>query len=322
MTDRVLALGLALALVAVPLAARAQQMGKVYRIGALREGPDPQSRAFVEAMRELGWIEGQNFILERRTADRREQLPALAAELVQLKVDLILATGTPATSAAKEATRTIPIVFTLGTDPVDTGLVTSFARPGGNLTGFALGICDVKLLEALKDAVPRVSRVAYPAPVVLPLIGPDPCATPLERSGPGPGSRDYGHSIAGPGDIDAFFPAAKRAGDSAVVVPNLSWLRPHLKRIGVAAARSGLPSIGYDRQFAESGGLLSYGPAPLQNIPRLAAQIDRILKGAKPGDLPVEQPTKFEFVINLKTAKALGLTIPPAVLARADQVVE
>jgi ABC-type uncharacterized transport system substrate-binding protein len=156
----------------------------------------------------------------------------------------------------------------------------------------------------------------------LPTIGPDPARSGFNAAAQALGIAITDIPLQGPGDIDAFFTAAKRFGDGAVVVPNLSWLRPHLQRIGVAAVKSGLPSIGHDRQFAESGGLLSYGPTPLQNIPRLAAQIDKILKGVKPADLPVEQPTKFELVINLKTAKALGLTIPPSLLARADQVIE
>ena len=308
--------------VAAPIRAGAQQVGKIYRIGVLREGSDPLSKPFADAMRELGWVEGQNLRIESRNADRPAQLPALAAELVRLKVDLILTTGTPATSAAREATKTIPIVFSLGSDPVDTGLVTSFARPSGNLTGFALGIYDIKLLEALKEAVPRVSRVAYPAPVVLPIIGPDPARPSLNAAAKALGIEITDIPLRGPGDIDAFFTAAKRVGDGAVVVPNLSWLRPHLQRVGIAAAKSGLPSVGYDRQFAESGGLLSYGPTPLERLPRLAAQIDKIFKGAKPGELPVEQPTKFDLVVNLKTAKALGLTIPQTLLVQATTVIE
>jgi putative ABC transport system substrate-binding protein len=270
-------------------------------------------------MREVGWVEGQNLKIERRNADRRDQLPALAAELVRLKVDLIQATGTPATRAAKEATKTIPIVFILAADPVETGLVASFARPGGNLTGWAMGAYDGKLLEVLKEAVPRVSRVAYPATSP---IAAGPSRASLNTAAQALGLETKGIAVQGPKDFDSFFAAAKRLGAGAVLVPNVAWFRPHLERIGAAAAKSHLPAIGYDRQFAESGGLLSYGPTPLQNLPRLAAQIDKILKGAKPADLPVEQPTKFELVINMRTAKTLGLTIPPALLQRADQVIE
>jgi putative ABC transport system substrate-binding protein len=306
-----------LALLAAPLAAKAQH-GKVYRIGELREGPARFRKPFMDAMRELGWIEGQHFKIETRTADRQDQLPALAAELVRLKVDLILTGGTPATRAAKEATKTIPIVFNLGDDPIGTGLVASFARPGGNLTGFTLGVYDEKLLELLKEAVPKVLRVAYAAPAQQ--IGERPkrlnAAAQVFRVEIRP------IVVQGPKDFDTFFAAAKNLNSDGVLVPNVAWFRPHLERIGFAAARSHLPTIGYDRQFAEAGGLLSYGPAPFQSVPRLAAQVDKILKGAKPADLPVEQPTKFELVVNLKTAKALGLTIPQSVLLRADEVIE
>jgi putative ABC transport system substrate-binding protein len=301
---------------ATPLAAGAQQAGKIYRIGVLREGSDPLSKPFAGAMRELGWVEGQNLRIESRNADRPEQLPALAAELVQLEVDLILTTGTPATSAAKAATKTIPIVFTLGADPVRTGLVASFARPGGNLTGWAYGIYTWKLLEVLKEALPRVSRVAFPA------TSAGPSSADLNEAALALGLQIKGIAVQGPKEFESFFAAAKRLGAGAVLVPNVAWFGPHFERIGAAAAKSHLPAIGHARQFAESGGLLSYGPTALQHLPRLAAQIDKIFKGAKPGDLPIEQPTKFELIINLKTAKALGLTIPPSLLARADQVID
>ena len=314
-----LAVVLALGVILAPLAGEAQQAGKVYRIGVLREGADTWAKPFADAMREFGWVEGQNFKIERRHADGRDKLPALAAELVGLKVDVILTSGTPATRAAKGATKTIPIVFNLASDPVETGLVASFARPGGNITGFALGTYDGKLLEVLKEGVPRVSRVAYPA---TPPIAEAPSRASLNAAARALGVELKGVVVKGPEDFDSFFAAAKRLGDGAVLVPNVAWFRPHLERIGAAAAKNHLPAIGYDRQFAESGGLLSYGPTPLQNVPRLAAQLDKILKGAKPADLPVEQPTKFELVVNLKTAKALGLTIPQSVLIRADQVFE
>jgi ABC-type uncharacterized transport system substrate-binding protein len=307
----------ALALFAAPLVAESQPRG-VYRIGDLREGPSPSSKAFVDAMRALGWIEGKHFTIESRNATSRDQLPTLATELVRLKVDLILTGGTPATRAAKEATKIIPIVFNLGDDPVGSGLVASFARPGGNLTGFTQGVYDEKLLEILKQVLPRASHVAYAAPA-------------QER-----GSRSKRLNTAArvlgveirhivveePEDFGHFFTTAKGSGDDAALVPNIAWFRPHLETIGATAVKSRLPAIGYSREFAESGGLLSYGPAPFQHVPRLAAQVDKILKGAKPADLPVEQPTKFELVINLKAAKALGLTIPPAVLARADEVIQ
>jgi ABC-type uncharacterized transport system substrate-binding protein len=280
---------LILALLATPLLAEAQ-LRKVHRIGELREGPAPPSKDFADAMRELGWIEGQHFKLERRNAGRRDQLPALAAELVRLQVDLILTGGTPAARAAKEATNTIPIVFSVADDPVGSGLVASLARPGGNLTGFTLGVYDEKLLEVLKEAVPGVTRVAYAAPAQETGTRPERLNTAARVLG----VEVRPIVVQGPKDFDRFFGSARDLGSGAILVPNVAWFRPHLERIGFAAAKSRLPAIGYDRGFAQSGGLLSYGPAPLQNVPRVAAQ----------------------------TAKALGLTIPPAVLARADEVIE
>jgi putative ABC transport system substrate-binding protein len=305
-----------LGLLAAPFAAEAQQGARVYRIGLLSEGAHPLSRPLTDALRELGWVEGRNLKFERRSADRGDQLPSLAAELVRLKVDLIVSNGTPASRAAKEATKAIPIVFNLGEDPVARGLVASFAQPGGNLTGFVVGFYDDKALEVLKEALPGVRRVAYLA------VGPGERFARLHAAGRSLGVEIQGIPVQGPSDLDGFFAAAGRVGAGGVVVSNIAWFRPYLERIGAASARSRLPAIGYYRQFAEAGGLLSYGPGQFENAPRLAAQIDKILKGAKPGDQPVEQPTKFELVINLRTAKALGLTIPPAVLARADEVIE
>jgi putative ABC transport system substrate-binding protein len=313
---RRIGLAVVLAFLVAPVAAQTQQAGKVYRIGVLREGAEIRAKTFADAMQEFGWIEGQNLKLERRHADRQDKLLALAAELVELKVDLIYTNGTPATRAAKEATKAIPIVFVLGADPVASGLVASYARPGGNVTGFADGIYDGKLLEVLKEAVPRVSRVAF-----LDTLG-GPSRVDLSAIARALGVEVKGISVNGPEDFDSFFAAAKRLGDVAVLVPSIAWFRPHLERIGAAATRNRVPSIGPIRQFAESGGLLSFGVAwPPEAYPRIAAQIDKILAGAKPADLPVEQPTKFELVINLKTAKALGLTIPQSLLVRADEII-
>jgi putative ABC transport system substrate-binding protein len=310
-------------ILAAPLAGETQQATKIYRIGALSDGPDPASGPLAAAMQELGWIEGQNFRFERRNAGTREQLPLLAGELVRLKVDLIFAFGTLAALAARDATKTIPIVFRLGDDPVANGLVASFARPGGNLTGFAAGLYEDKLLEVLKEALPRTSRVAHP----IPTDAPPPEAESKRQARMTAAARTLGVELRRievhrPPDFDGFFAAAKRQGADAALVPNIVWFRPLLEAIGAAAAKSRLPAIGYDSQFAVSGGLLSYGPVSFESSPRLAVQIDKILKGTKPADLPVEQPTKFELVINLKTAKALRLTIPPSVLGRADQVIE
>jgi putative ABC transport system substrate-binding protein len=300
-----------------PLAAVAQQSGKVYRIGLLSEGAHPLSKPLADALRELGWIEGKNLKFERWSTDRGDQLPSLAAELVRLKVDLILTNGTRAARAAKEATKAIPIVFSLGEDPVANGLVVSFGRPGGNLTGFVVGVYDEKALEVLKEALPALRRVAYPA-----AAGPGERFAGLHAAARALGVDVQGIPVQEPSDLDGFFAAARRAGAGAVLVENIAWFRPYLERIGAASVKNRLPAIGYYRQFAEAGGLLSYGPAQFENIPRLAAQIDKILKGARPADLPVEQPTKFDLVINLKTAKALGLTIPQSLLLRADEVIQ
>jgi ABC-type uncharacterized transport system substrate-binding protein len=236
--------------------------------------------------------------------------------LVSLKVDLILTTGTPASRAAKQATATIPIVFNLGADPVQEGLVASLARPGGNLTGFALGFYEDKQLELLKEAVPRLSHVAC-------LCSGDPASwSAVSDAARRAGMRLQLLDVRGPNDLDNALMTAASGRTEGLLVPNTQWLNNQLERIADLAAKRKLPSIFYYRAFVEAGGLLSYGPTPGQNAPRLAAHVDRILKGAKPADLPVEQPTKFELVINLKTAKALGLTIPPAVLARADEVIQ
>jgi putative tryptophan/tyrosine transport system substrate-binding protein len=319
---RLIGLVLSLALTLTSIAAEAQQPAKIYRIGTLSDGPDPASGPLMDAMRDLGWVEGHNFKIERRKANAREQLPALAAELVRLKVDLIFTFGTLAALAARDATKTIPIVFRLGDDPVANGLVASFGRPGGNLTGFALGLYEDKLVEVLKEALPRVSRVAYPLPADPPPTGESRRQERLTAAARTLGLELRRIEIQRPGDFDRFFAAAKRQGADAALVPNIVWFRPLLEGIGAAAFRSRLPAIGYDSQFAVSGGLLSYGPVSFESTPRLAAQIDKILKGARPGDIPVEQPTKFQLVINLKTAKELRLTIPQSILLRADQIIE
>jgi len=253
-------------------------------------------------------VDGQNIVLDRRYAEGyADRLPALARQLVGLSVDLILTFGTPATRAAKEATATIPIVFSLGADPVQSGLVASFARPGGNLTGFAYGAYEDKELEVLKEVMPGLSRVACL------------CRSELLSA----------HAIRAlrlqvqfldpqnPDDLDRAFASARSGLAEAVLVPDFAWFSNSvLQRIADLATKSRLPAIGTVRVFAALGGLASYGPRRGQAVPRVLAYMDRILKGAKPADLPVEQPTLFELVINVKTAKALGLTIPQALLIR------
>jgi len=314
-----LTLVLAVFAAALPLAADAEQPGKVWRIGFLRVGVFPVSKDFRDAMRELSWIEDQNIKLEPRYADNRAQLPALAAELVQLKVDVIVTNGTPATLAAKQATTTTPIVFFLAADPVGNRVVASLARPGGNATGFAYGLYGHKMLEVLKAALPASTRVVYP---VLRGEVPESNSNPeFARGAVALGLQMQGIDVDGPQEFGSFYSAGQNAGADAVLIPDVPAFTPHLRRIGAEATSAGLPAIGYAREFADGGGLLYYGPAS-QHWPRLAAQVDKILRGANPADLPVEQPTKFELIVNLKTAARLGVTIPQSLLVRADEVIQ
>ncbi len=303
-------------ILAVQLIANAQQATKMYRLGFLKHGIEPLQKPFWDAMRTLGWVENQNVKIEARYAVSEDQLPVLAAELVQLKVDLILTQGTPATRAAKQATNAIPVVFSVGSDPVASGLVANLAQPGGNLTGFAYGTYEEKLLEVLKAALPGTSRVAYP------LFGEfGESDGRMQRAAKTLGVQVNAISVKGPEDIGHFYAEARRTKTDAVVIPDVAWFSPHLEQLGAESTKNRLPAIGFKRPFAEAGGLLSYGPT-IQAAPRLAAQVDKILKGAKAADLPVEQPTIFELVINLKTAKTLGLMIPQAVLQRANDVIQ
>jgi putative tryptophan/tyrosine transport system substrate-binding protein len=309
---------LALVLFTASRPAHAQLTGKVYRIGWLHEGVRPLSPPFLEAMRVRGYVYDHNFFIERRPAETREQLPALAAELVTLKVDLIVTNGTPATRAAQQATTTIPIVFYVGADPVQSGLVASFAQPGGNLTGFVGGLYPDKQLEILKETVPGLVRVA--------------CLCSSNPENPGKvqiidaarvlGLEILDLAVLGPDDFAPFFVAARRAGAQAVIVGDAPWFSPHHARLGELAAQSRLPAIGSQRPFAEAGGLLSFAHKQGENNSRLVAQIDKILQGTKPADLPVERPMRFEVVINLKTAKALGIAMPPSLLLLADEVIQ
>jgi putative tryptophan/tyrosine transport system substrate-binding protein len=312
----------AAALLAVPLAAGAQPAGKVYRIGVLSpEVPPPGLlEGFQEGLRELGYAEGKNVAFESRHAEgKNERLAALADELVRLKVDVILTVNTPAAQAAKA---TIPIVMTRVSDPIRMGLVPSLARPGGNLTGLSFTAVDLapKQLELLKEILPEISRVAFlwyadnPA-ATMGVRGLEPAATQLNL--------DFLHlPVRAPSDFRGAFLAAVRARAGALVVFEDVWLTKHRGQILDLAAKYSLPVISLYKDFAEAGGLLAYGASPPAIYRRAAYYVDRILRGAKPSDLPIEQPTKFDLIINLKTAKALGLTIPPSVLARADQVIE
>jgi putative ABC transport system substrate-binding protein len=324
--SRALSALLALGLVAAPLAAQAQPTpGKTARIGYLsfRSGPSHLEEAFRQGLRELGYVEGQNIVIEYRWANfKPDGASTLAAELVRLKVDVIVSTGGPVPAlAAKRATKTIPIVFIAG-DPVGVGLVTRLNRPGGNLTGvdaFA-GELNVKRLDLLKGAVPGVSRVAV-------LANPASPATARrlkELEGAARALRVKLHVLEARErqEIDAAFTAMARERAEALLVMTDPMFFPQRERIVDLAAKHRLPGIFEQREFAEAGGLLSYAANLADMYRRLATYVDKILKGAKPADLPIEQPTKFEFVINLKTAKTLGLTIPPPILFRADHVIE
>jgi ABC-type uncharacterized transport system substrate-binding protein len=309
-----------------PLAPEAQPPTHMYRIGYLLGGTreqEPFLEAFLEAMRALGYVEGQNLVLEyRAAAGQYERLPALAAELVRLQVDVLLVTITPAALAAKQATTTIPIV-TLGVgDPVGSGLVASLARPGGNVTGVTSLSPDLvgKQLEFLTDVLPTVSRVAI-------LWDPANPAHALQVRAADVAARQLGVQLhlmeaRGPEAFDGAFTAMTRAHADALLVLGGNITFEHRRRLAELAATRRLPTMHNVRPFVEAGGLMAYGPSSRDLRRRAAVYVDKILKGAKPADLPVEQPTKFELIINLKTAKALGLTIPQSILFLADQVIQ
>jgi len=314
---------------AAPLAAEAQQAAKIPRIGYLTGSlaASPHlPEAFRQGLRDLGYVEGRNVVIEYRDAGGNfERLPALAAELVALKVDVILAGGTPHALAAKHATRTIPIVFAGATGPVENGLVTSLARPGGNVTGLSNLAQELvgKRLEHLKQAVPGVSRVAV-------LWQPGAFGDRTEKglrkeaevAARALGVRVQFVEARGPADFDRAFSEMTRARADAVAVLSGVMFNTERRRLVDLAAKNRLPAVYATRDGVDAGGLMSYGPNNADLFRRAATYVDRILKGAKPGDLPVEQPTKFELVINLKTANALGLKIPESLLRRADHVVE
>jgi putative ABC transport system substrate-binding protein len=318
-------------LVAAPLAAEAQQAGKVARIGYLVTGSleslEPtRVDALRQGLREHGYVEGQNILIEYRAADGRvERLPALAAELARLKVDVLVAVATPGGRAAQQATTTIPIVVVAMGDPVRDGLVASLARPGGNVTGSTFLGPELipKRLELFKEALPSISRIAvlwHPGAFSERTMGD--MLKETEATSRTLGMLLQLAEVRGAGDLGRAFSAmSKDRADALFVFPS-SMLFNERRRIVAFAAKHRLPSMGNAREFVELGGLMGYGANVTDLNRRAAIYVDRILKGAKPGDLPVEQPTKFELVINLKTAKALGLTIPPALLQRADAVIE
>ena len=308
-----------------PFMARAQQP-KRHAIGYFSAGSatSPELWAvFREALRELGLIEGINITFERRYADNRlDRLPELAAELVRLNVDVIVAVGTLAPLAAKQATATIPIVMANAGDPLGSGLVTSLARPGGNVTGMSLMAPDLgaKRLELLKELRPQISRVAILWNAANPYSALVSKAT--ENAAPIFGIKLQSIEIRGPSDIDTNLPAGTQQRVDALITVEDPLTFGHRKQIADFAAGKQLPAIYGLREFVDVGGLMSYGSHQADLLRRTAGYVEKILKGAKPSDLPVQQPTKFELVINLKTAKALGLEIPTTLLARADEVIE
>src|SRR6266567_1746525 len=324
--DTVLAL---LALGAAPFAAEAQQATKVARIGYLGNtlgAPDPLE-AFLQGLRDLGYVEGRNLVIEYRDAEGKvDRLPALAAELVALKVDVLVTTvGTHIALVAKQATRTLPIVFTSVADPVTTGLVTSLARPGGNVTGLSSLNPELvgKRLELLTQAVPGVSRVAVLwLPGALGERTDKNMFKEAEAAARALGVRLQVVEARGPADIDTAFSEMTRAHAGALIVLPSNVFRREHRRLVDLAAKNRLPAVYPWRDVVDAGGLMSYGANLADSYRRAATYVDKILKGAKPGDLPVEQPTKIELVINLKTAKDLGLTIPQSMLALADEVIQ
>ena len=325
---RVLALVLSLGL-AAPLAVDAQQAGKVPRVGVLFAGSrsDPAFQravdAFQQGLVELGYVEGRSIAIEYREAQGKyERLPDLAAELVRLKVDVIVGATVPTIQAARQATKTIPIVMTLIADPVATGLVANVARPAGNITGLSTMAPDLmgKQLELLREVLPKASRVAV-------LWNPANPSNALQLREAQDAARALGVrlqplEVRDPTEFEKAFAAMTRERAGALLVLSDSTLLTQRERIADLAAKSRLPAVSGMRAHAEAGGLIAYGANIFDIWRRAATYVDKILKGAKPGDLPVEQPTKFELVINLKTAKALGLTIPQALLIRADEIIQ
>jgi len=322
MKRRVFVTGFA-GLLAAPRAAEAQPAGKVPRIGFLSDSRQPWDEGFRQGLRELGYVAGHNITIEYRYGEGKfERLPGLAAELVRLNVDLVVAGGTQATSSAKQATGVIPIVMGVSADPVGNGFVASLARPGGNITGLTSLSPDLsgKRLALLKEIVPRLSRVS-----VLWNSGNPDNASQLreaEAAANALGVQLLPIGVRSSNEFDKAFSVINNARADVLYTLGDSLFANNRKRIVDFAAKNQLASMFSTRQAVEAGGLVSYGTDFVDLFRRAAIYVDKILKGAKPADLPIEQPTKFELVINLKTAKALGLTILPSLLLRADQVIE
>jgi putative ABC transport system substrate-binding protein len=328
MERRAFITALSFGLLGVPGAGEAQPAATVPRIGWLggptRESAEVFVREFRRGLKELGWVEGQNIVIEWRFAGgRAERLPDLAAELVRLRVDLIVVPSTPTALAAKNATKTIPLVTVGGGDPVELGLVASLARPGGNITGLSSNLGPEiagKQLEVLKETVPKVSRMAI-------LWNPTTPGNALALREAEITARALAVELQllearSASDFDGAFAAMTTRRAGALLILGDVMFTTHRRRLAALAMKSRLPAIYGGREFVDEGGLLCYGPKLSDNFHRAAVYVDKILKGAKPGDLPIERPTTFQLVVSLKTARALGLTIPPSLLQRADQVID
>ena len=316
--------GVALGFFAAPLAVRAQDVAKVYRIGMLETIPAAQNAANLDALRKglrnLGYVEGRNLIIEYRSADgRAEQFPELASELVRRKVDLIVTRGTPAARAAKSATETIPVVMATMGDP--RAIVASFAHPGGNATGVTTFSTELtaKRIELLKELVPNLSRIAMLHNMANPAAAPEWEETKTAARSLGLQAELL--DVRSQADMGRAFELAVRQHADALLIGADGLIQLHQKSIVELAARNKLPAAYPAREFVEAGGLMAYAVNYPDLYFRFASFIDKIFKGAKPGDIPVEQPTRFELVVNLRTAKAFGLTIPQSLLLRADEVI-
>jgi putative ABC transport system substrate-binding protein len=315
-----------LLLFTLPFATGAQPVGKVHRVGIVSIASDPKQprtwRPFLDAMRDLGYVEGHNLTVERAFANgRSEDIPGLVKELVRSRVEVVVTTGTRETVAVKQATSTTPIVMLVVPDPVGQGFVKTLARPGGTVTGLTNLVPGLvqKYVELLREVVPTASRLA--------VIANPPNPVPENRRELEVAAKTFGIVLSiipvnGPNDFDEVLARAKSEGVGAILATSDAVTFLHRRRLVQAALRYRLPGIYWTREYVEEGGLMTYSADLAELRRRAATYVDKILKGAKPADLPVEQPTKFELVINLKTAKALGLTIPQSVLVRADQIIE
>ena len=326
MTRRFFFLALSATVFVLSFSAAAQEPPKIHRIGLQLLSPrdlnTTRIETFRQGLRELGYVEGKNLRIEYRYAEGKlDLLPAFASELVQQQVDVIVTVGTPGVLAAKNATGTIPIVFVSVSDPVSNGVVASLARPGGNVTGMSILAPELsrKRFELLKEAFPRVTRVAV-------LWNPTSSGeslsfTETESIAKTLGVQVHSMVVRGAGDFESGFQRAKKAGVQALITLPSPVVNSNLKQVLEFATKTRLPAMYFTSEFVDGGGLMSYAPSFTEQFRRAATYVDKILKGAKPADLPVEQPTKFEFIVNLKAAKQIGLTIPPNVLARADKVI-